>query len=568
MFILLLSNLTGSAITTDDLVMYGGHAYEAVYGDINQNHTILWSHSGLRIEKINDQSFKIKGLYKGEYELTIDDYNPESGEFSIPSDHEVINMSDGSTATIFGIDVNRAVSRGNYYYNSLKTEEAISGKIEPFDENITMIRIPAIGINVSGKESYHNKIEVFVYKANATIEDNIKGEKRIYPVQVIMDGSNFQICNFSNLGCTFFTRATNKDITCNTSHYASGTINSDNSCTFKNMPIYSKFVSYLRCTQIPNYYYSSYKFSGYDDVSNVYLSGKTTSNSSVAVSGTSTDVDKLRHQTYIGYNWITNGGDLKTFEVKKEFAIPEYIYGSPATYNSWVGTYNPSLNVVEEIKSTTIHVYGDNEITHNHDLTFNGCYMNPNNEIIFLDGYFSNLKNTTHVKSFDIYAVPKQLSSINDSDFDYDPETGHKDAVFLYHKDFVPNLSRSTEMANINLGYMKEVPYSAISDENGNYTIFVKTNYSDESGLASTFHNMIACSSRPIVTSSPDIERDTDIDVEINGNSLTIGKLTTDYSVYNTFGRLLYRGKDSTITLPKGIYILSVGPRQRKVSIL
>ena len=81
------------------------------------------------------------------------------------------------------------------------------------------------------------------------------------------------------------------------------------------------------------------------------------------------------------------------------------------------------------------------------------------------------------------------------------------------------------------------------------------------------FFNIIAA---PEYNEEPtDVENadETSVVIYTQGGMLYIEGVETDYNVFDASGRLIYNGRDAVVSLPRGVYMLSVGDKTYKVAM-
>ena len=63
------------------------------------------------------------------------------------------------------------------------------------------------------------------------------------------------------------------------------------------------------------------------------------------------------------------------------------------------------------------------------------------------------------------------------------------------------------------------------------------------------------------------VENSESVNTEIftQNGTLHIDGITTDYQIYTTTGRLIYSGNASTLSLPRGIYLITINGETQKI---
>lgn len=502
--------------------------------------------------------------------MVIDNYNQEDGSFSV-ADGSILTGID-KEAEIYSINLNTAQATGGYYnqcyHNTQRTYTPIDGTITKTEDGLYKIELRGFGIFHDGTNSYHHRMEIYVFEPNAIVEDILDSVERTYPVMICRNDNDLKIYNFSNTGAPYRTDANNTNVASTLYHCMTATI-SDNSIKFSDIASYTTGVGGICCSQTPNYYYPSGQYTNYDNLTQVYFSRPTTSNYPDSFYGVLNTEDQvsLKHHSGLNVNWVTNGGDLRTFETKSTISIPQYVRGYQTTYNGWIWGSSPSLKVVNQITDSKIHIL-DNDITHNVSIDIEGCYTNQDNEITYISGALTNIRNSDYIESYDIMCVPGRFNSITDDGFIYDEGTGHKNAIHL--ATVTPNTnyySLNTDNSLFIGETDTHIPFNSITDENGDYSVFVRTNYTADSGLKSTFHDLSISPSNSPLTGSPAISQQNTALISVVPNGIIITNTTASAKVYTLNGVKIYEGCDSFIELNKGSYIIHIGNKATTVII-
>ncbi len=81
-----------------------------------------------------------------------------------------------------------------------------------------------------------------------------------------------------------------------------------------------------------------------------------------------------------------------------------------------------------------------------------------------------------------------------------------------------------------------------------------------------TSDTTITAEFRVISTPTP-VENTSDNQTKIytTNGTLHIDGLTSDYQIYNISGQLIYRGNETSLQLPRGIYLITMGGETQKI---
>ena len=53
--------------------------------------------------------------------------------------------------------------------------------------------------------------------------------------------------------------------------------------------------------------------------------------------------------------------------------------------------------------------------------------------------------------------------------------------------------------------------------------------------------------------------------VYTQGGMIYVEGVETDYNIFDAFGRLIYTGRESVLSLPRGVYVVAIGDKIKKV---
>lgn len=228
------------------------------------------------------------------------------------------------------------------------------------------------------------------------------------------------------------------------------------------------------------------------------------------IEGTYTESNGVAHRIIKNY-WVTNGGQLRTYEKYISMTFPDFAYvyaldmvldGSPVQNFYYSDAY----------VDNSIDIY-DNDITHEIDHQLDKFGYSPiaqgsNENYIHARTTVTPMKNNQHVKRYELWIVPGQHSDATHTDFSHN--NGHAKAYCLDGIDVIgsnspagiissdsENPTKRSETEILDDGSVKfdvlmsedDLPNASWSSK-GEYSLFVKTIYNNH--LEPTFHNLIA----------------------------------------------------------------------------
>lgn len=276
------------------------------------------------------------------------------------------------------------------------------------------------------------------------------------------------------------------------------------------------------------------------------------------------------HANHNDNYWCTNGGTTTTHTG----SLLEL--GKMAVYS-----YSKD-DKKENIPPTLLHssdglavMESKQEITHVADVTLDSWSLFSDNGLS-LDLTVSPAENLDYVEDYELYLIDGAHTSIVGQELDTD--TGLKGAVRL--DDFrVADSAGAPALKGVANGAVKAtytVPAARLRElgwgtdvTKDNYTVFLKANYTRDSALASTFHDMTTT-----IGTTPTGMDDALADRAMMP-SVTAGNGYVDVAhcggrpveVFTPQGTCLYSGAEGRIALPQGICVVRVGNSATKVAV-
>lgn len=328
--------------------------------------------------------------------------------------------------------------------------------------------------------SAKDRYDTFKYSSGARASETapantrrVNSRDREYPVLVRMNRTSktFEFINLANLGFGYdgakvmHPKATYKD---------DGTLTLD-----------ILYLHYRRYEE-PGYWQStagfdSFYFTTFDPASN----NTGSQNSKVAGTWESQGPRHILDET----NWVDNGGVLRTIEAVN-IRLDNYTLRTPYEHSGKItfdgGYFDTDIN------------FGS-VCTNDVDLSIDAFQWHP------VDGLAAQLTVTTkendhYVDHYDIMVAKGEWNSIHDNGFVYDAETGIKDAILFSGRPWTKgNATAKSQLKTMAVDNSKDRTEGFWLDsptlgsqlaEDGKYTFFVRTVYTEDSGLEPTFHSM------------------------------------------------------------------------------
>lgn len=401
------------------------------------------------------------------------------------------------------------------------------------------------------------------YGATPTAVHETSRVDRLYPVKVTINGNNFSILNLGNNGYAIDQSKLseikgtliNNKLTFNKSQWALSKLYYDiEKIGYYNLPV-SGFE--YRILGLPM-----------EDDTTVDIASLTNESINDNLFGSYT-AEGVAHNSAEA-SWVTNGGSRRTYE-GFTLDIDPYTYyyrlsDHPVTGDEY-GNYYWHLKMEDGYHNTRIQA--DNDVTADVELALTG-YSADNTEGLKLEGMVTVNKHWDYIDHCEVFVVKGKYDHITNEGFIHDLETGHTDAV-LYHCPVEGTEHQAMKAPAEGKGYefKKAVTASALgfTPELGDYTAFVKTVYTPESGLAPTFHSMQNFEIDIINSIAvPDVTDNSFMTAKGGNASLEI-ECNGEVKVYNASGVNVYTGVARHLKLTPGLYIVTDGHHTIKVSV-
>ena len=507
------------AITVDDLMQWGGYCIENFKQDRYFGTYWLSSSTDTKFEKISDTQIKLTGMFDQGLDFTFT--LTEASDFDTggtPSTNGTELILHGQTKTsssgnyfVWPGDYDNAGDYDGYRYSysigriSPYEDGPIHGYKIKFDKAILLTTL-ASSSGTSSLQDYnaYESYELIVFEPNAWVSDERRDynsnrlleTRKDYPAVVdIKPNGELNFYGLNKVG--YLINEKNNLVP------LKGTWEKKSNTQFSiNLPakqhaLFAEEFDY-------DYWYGEYYLAGIAD----YFFYGWKGNSYGWLDG---DMIK-RSLSHTGSNrWISNGGDCKTGEGYTITFQWQYNFTSPASNNSF-----GSMQVTDIIDASNINV-GD-DYTHQVNLNFNrmgyGHINNDTDNYLYIEGDIVPGENADFVESYELYLLPGTYMAITGTAFN-NSEKGHNNGFCLEGYEYegwdkvTPTAVTIAENGNENgvIHFQRVVPESTlrangILNANDKYTLYVKTNYTTESGLEPTFH---ALTTSPTTTGVEDI---------------------------------------------------------------
>lgn len=177
-----------------------------------------------------------------------------------------------------------------------------------------------------------------------------------------------------------------------------------------------------------------------------------------------------------------------------------------------------------------------------------------------------------HIAGYDLFMLKGKYTDATAVDFAH-TTNGHNAAIYLPATNVdakgAPALAADgTNKVNTSLRAWAKKDQVGALDPKADYTLFVRTNYTPESGLEPTFHALTTLSD-PTVSGINEIEND-DCNWTVkaaNGAIVVEGAEGALVEVYTTAGVQVYKGSESEIAVAPGLYIVRIGDNATKLAV-
>lgn len=268
------------------------------------------------------------------------------------------------------------------------------------------------------------------------------------------------------------------------------------------------------------------------------------------ITGTFETYDGLRHKNYDANAWVTNDGTVRTFDGGYEIVFGAY-------------AYHDYSQVHDYIDSTVITPMDDNDVTadFNLDVRQYSAYDRDTKGEFRIQADVVPQQNCHNVESYDLYVVPKAMSSINQfADGKHDYTTGHADAVLIDSK---PAAGANGENP-VSFDKWYTLTGDKFNKNLNDYSLFVKANYKN-TDLAPTFHQLTPLTDT-VITSIGLTGADSDVTVTVANSTITVNG-ADNVAVYATTGAEVYNGPSGVINVAPGLYVVSAAGKTQKVIV-
>ena len=122
---------------------------------------------------------------------------------------------------------------------------------------------------------------------------------------------------------------------------------------------------------------------------------------------------------------------------------------------------------------------------------------------------------------------------------------------------------------NVSSGYYRvnnSITIYAIPNEGYEFTQWSDGNTENPRTICITSDTTITAEFRVATTPTPvENTSDSQTKIYVTNGTLHIGGLTSDYQIYNISGQLIYRGNETSLQLPRGIYLIIMGGETQKI---
>lgn len=286
-----------------------------------------------------------------------------------------------------------------------------------------------------------------------------------------------------------------------------------------------------------------------------YYCGDTNPNSSVAthapITGRFETIDKLSHVNYDQNAWVTNDGTVRT------------------KTGGWIleldGTaYHNGNTILDRVDRTEIIPLDTEDVTADFilDIENYSAYDLGDKGEFRINANIVPRNNCHNVEKYELYVVPKAMSSINEFEAGKHSYTdGHADAVMIG--------SQPATAANGASAIAFDAPYTLTGDkfhsDLNDYSLFVKTSYKSETGLEPTFHHLTPLTD-VVITAIGITGADSHATVEAGNGTITVSGAET-VAIYSTTGVEVYSGPSATVNVAPGIYVVNAAGKVTKVIV-
>ncbi len=476
------------AVTADDLVKYGGDAVEIFYGSYTQRGFADRS-NGVKLVKAGGDTIWVKDFYGGLCDVP----------FVLKNNKLYMAYTNSSYYSVVVKSKNKAFSAIRltpcYYYNSYYgyvyyedvlesgtiTEDSNGEYLINFNTSLAITGLSGSNGNYSEKEEVYKKnFRIMIYKPNVSVTDHNESTDtdRAYNAQLTFSNdSTIKFVNWGNKGY-----ALKNTVSPLNAAYGpvTGGINRSKSSVWCDYQFFTTNIDYVTLSSINLYGFRLVQYGG-DGYYYKPLYGK---------------INDLQAHHSGASLWVTDGGDCKTMESMK------------MKFRTWTAYSEKSNNNSgQPVVSNTIVNVPDHDVT----LQLKMSKAAATNHMV--SASWKATKNEFYVSSYDLMMVPGKYTSGADVPLDK--------AVAV----------ASGIAKNAKGSYSAES--SRTSEVGDDYTLFVRANYTDSLGLASTYH----CLSNVTVEQSDETSLADIIGSGVSGEDYTVAN---DLEVVYVNGNTVY----------------------------
>lgn len=423
----------------------------------------------------------------------------------------------------------------------------------------------------TGEYGVYGGLRLTIFKGNATAVDYKDGEVcDTYSVQLKKYQQNGQdrleIGNFMNNGCCLeVTRGALSSY-----RWACQIGNPDASIDYNNKTISIDEIG--AAFEIDYWYYGENTLSmGYNDYTayycghngtygtHFYYCGDTDPSSNVPshqpITGHFETFDNPKHINYDHDAWVTNDGTVRTKD------------------GGWMleldGTaYHDNSTILNRVDRTVIQPLELQDITADFDLNLKKFEINIYNGVgqcnVQADVVPQN--NCQYIDSYDLYVVPKAMSSINEfAEGEHSYTDGHVKAVKVATLP-AASAASAARAANSMVSFNKDFTLSGdnLNSDVKDYSVFVKANYKPATQLESTFHRLTPVTGK--VVSSIDLTDAAAVTVKAGNGTIEV-EGADNVAVYTLTGVQIYNGPSGSIPAAPGLYLVKAAGKAHKILV-
>lgn len=489
----------------------------------------------VKISKTPEGYLSIAGLLKGQIELV---FSLSSNGTTLTSVNNTVSKRIPTYAPISGgLCANAGASytaRPCAYNMNTASSYFVSGSIQgsvQYDSynQEYYIEIGDFGVTINGVNSYFAGIEIYVPNGddyfNGTVKDTLKGVNRSYPIHVEFDW-DYEYLSLVNFASSGYALHFSKPVIgyigwtpiygYDTDFYDVGAWINKTSETEGTLDF---FPTQNIQGEIVNTTGMFKKLYGYELApSNSYYAA--------SVYGRY----KINEIAHVGDSrWQKeDGGDLQTGS-STVITIDDYTFARDDHAKKLDPYYNTEISVVDDYTHSVQQAIADK-----------GLDVSPISGEAKIKTTIYNPKNNNYVESYDLYIVPGEYRTVQDESFDFHKVKGHSLGVCL--KEDIP---ATGDQQTIELDeFYPELKGMGLGNQSDKYTLYLKANYLQSTGLEPTFH---ALATQMVTTGLENIEAE-----EAEGEA----------TFFNTNGVQV-----NNENMAPGVYIMKQGNKTTKVLV-